>query len=145
MALKAVDYSLKLLGITESLRRWQGVISEADERRRERVAKYAEQIAGTLGRVIEAYEKLEKTPGDAVAVRSAVREFGRISGYLENIVNALEGHVDGRRLAGIKRRLESLAAEALVLDSIKQADAARIERLASAEGYFRALADGLRA
>jgi hypothetical protein len=145
MALKVVDYTLKLLGITESLRRWQGVFSEVDDKRRDRVAKYADEIAATLGRAIEAYERLEKDPADRAAERTAIKEFGRLGGYLETIVNALEGRIDGRRLAGIKRRLENLAAEGLISASIKKADASRIERLAAAEGYFRALADSLRA
>ena len=145
MALKFVDFTLKLLGITESLKRWQGVFSDVDEKRRDRVAKYADEIAGTLARAIEAYERLEKDPNDRAAERTAIREFGRLSGYLETIVNTLDGRIDGRRLAGIKRRLENLATEGLITASIKKADAARLERLAAAEGYFRALADALRA
>ena len=145
MALRVVDYTLKLLGITEAMRSWQGVIAEVDAKRRDRIAEYANEIAGTLARAQVAYEKLEKDPADKTAVRTAVREFGRLAGYIETLVNTLEGRVDGRRLAGIKRRLEALASEGLIIASINSADAPRIERLAAAEGYFRALADGLRA
>jgi hypothetical protein len=143
--MRVIDYTLKLLGISEAMRRWQGVLGDMDEKRRERVAKYAEEIAGTLARAAEAYERLEKEPGDKAAARIAVREFGRLAGYVENILGALDGRVDGRRLAGIKRRLEGLAMEGLITESLRRADAPRIERLVAAEGYFRAFADGLRA
>jgi hypothetical protein len=142
--MRLVDYTLKLLGISEALRRWQGVISDMDDKRRDKVARYAEEIAGTLQRAAEAYARLEADPADKAAARTAIREFGRLQGYVENILVVLEGRVDGRRLAGVKRRLEGLAAEGLIATSIAKADAARIERLSSAEGYFRALADGLR-
>lgn len=140
-----VDFTSKLLGIGESMRRWQGVIAEVDEKRREKVARYAEEIAGTLLRAGEAYERLEKDPNDKAAARIAIREFARLAGYVENIMETLQGRIDGRRLTGLKRRLEALASEGLIADSLKRADAARLERLAATEGYFRALADGLRA
>lgn len=140
-----VDYTLKLLGITEAMRRLQGVFGDVDDKRRDKIARFSEEIAGTLARAAEAYEKLEKDPGDKAAERIAIREFGRLGGYVENILVTLDGRVDGRRLAGIKRRLEGLALEGLITESLKRADATRIERLLAAEGYFRALADGLRA
>ena len=140
-----VDYTLKLLGITEALRRFQSVFGEVDDKRRDKIAKFSEEIAGTLARAAEAYERLEKDPKDKAAERMAIREFGRLAGYVENILVTLDGKVDGRRLAGIKRRLEGLALEGLITDSLKRADSTRIERLVAAEGYFRALADGLRA
>ena len=68
----------------------------------------------------------------------------RNTGYVENIVAALEGRVDGRRLHGIRRRLEGLAEEGLISGTVQRADAARIDRLLASEGYFRALADSLR-
>lgn len=145
IGMRFVDYTLKLLGITESMRRLQSVFGEVDDKRREKIAKYSDEIAGTLARAAEAYERLEKDPGDKGAMRIAIREFGRLGGYVENILVTLEGRVDGRRLKGIERRLESLAAEGLIAESLKRADSARIERLVAAEGYFRALADGLRA
>ena len=54
-------------------------------------------------------------------------------------------HLDGRKLAGVKRRLDQLAGKEPVRAAVAGADAQRIERLLEAEGYFRALADGLRA
>ena len=143
--MRLIDYTLKLSGITDVLRRWQGVFAEVDERRRERIARYADAIADTLARANRAFETLERKPSDKAAQRVAIREFGRLGGYIESIVATLEGRIDGRRLAGIKRRLEGLALEGLIAASVRQVDAARIERIAAAEGYFRALADGLRA
>jgi hypothetical protein len=143
--MRFVDYTLKLLGITEALRRLQSVFGEVDDRRRDKIARYAEEIAGTLARAAEAYERLDKDAADKAAQRIAIREFSRLAGYVENILETLDGRVDGRRLAGLKRRLEGLAAEGLIADSLKRADSARIERLLATEGYFRALADGLRA
>ncbi len=143
--MRLVDYTLKLLGISEALRRLQSVLGEVDDRRRDKIARYAEEIAGTLARAAEAYERLDKDATDKAAQRIAIREFARLAGYVENILETLDGRVDGRRLAGLKRRLEGLAAEGLIAESLKRADSARIERLMATEGYFRALADGLRA
>ena len=120
-------------------------MSDVDDRRRDKIARYAEEIAGTLARATEAFERLDRDAADKAAARMATREFGRLGGYLENIVTTLDGHIDGRRLAGVKRRLESLSLEGLISETVRQASPARIERLVAAEGYFRALADGLRA
>ncbi len=143
--MRLVDYTLKLLGLSETMRKWQGVIAEVDDKRRDKVARFADEIAATLARAGDAFVRLDKDPADREAARIATREFGRLSGYVETIVATLEGRMDGRRLAGVKRRLEGLAADGLASASIEKANAARIERLAAAEGYFRALADGLRA
>ena len=143
--MRVIDVTLKLLGITEAMRRWQGIIAEVDDQRRARIARYGDDIAGTLARARRAFERLERDPADKAAARIAIRELGRLAGYIESIVGILEGRIDGRRLAGVKRRLEGLAPEGLIAASLGKVDAQRIERLAAAEGYFRALADGLRA
>jgi hypothetical protein len=138
------DYAAKLLALLETIQRWHSVLAGLEAGRREKVAQYAEQIAATLARAAAALACLEKEPGNARAVREAVRELGRIAGYVEDIVKALEHQLDGRKLAGVKRRLDRLAARephAAVLST----DPGRIERLLEAEGYLRALADGLRA
>ncbi len=143
--MRIVDLTLKVLGITEAMRRWQIVIADVDDRRREKIARYAEEIAGTLARAAEAFERLDQDPSDKAATRTAIRELGRLSGYIETIVATLSNRVDGRRIAGVKRRLEGLAVAGHITETVRGADAARIERLAAAEGYFRALADSLRA
>ena len=88
---------------------------------------------------------LEIAPDDRSALLAATRELGRISGYVETIMSALHHHLDGRKRAGVKRRLEHLEPfelEAAIADTgaFRQA-----RRLTAAEGYFRALADALRA
>lgn len=139
-----IDFTKKFLDLAKAMKDWRGAIVDAGESRRARVARYADAIADTLARAGEAFVRLEGDPADKEAHRIAVREFGRLSGYVEGIVTTLEGQVDGRRTAGIKRRLESLAYEGLIAEAIANADRRRIERLAAAEGYFRALADDLR-
>ena len=45
----------------------------------------------------------------------------------------------------MKRRLDALAEPRAATDAVSTRDATRIAKLVEAEGYFRALADGLRA
>jgi alkylhydroperoxidase family enzyme len=139
-----LDYTIKLLGLSETLHRWRGLIRELDAGRREKVARYADRIAETLSRAAAAFAALEKDPGSARAAREAVRELGRIAGYVEDIVRALEHHLDGRKLAGVKRRLDQLGGREPRRVAAVGVDSGRIERLLEAEGYFRSLADGLR-
>ena len=82
---------------------------------------------------------------DAAARRQMVREFGRIAGYVETMVGPLQHHLDGRKLAGVKRRLEQLAGGVAAHAKGEAFDATGVEHIVAAEGYFRALADGLRA
>jgi hypothetical protein len=138
-------YTRKLLSLAQTLHRWGGALSALDRSRREKVAKYADEIAATLARASGSLLRLEADPGDLAAAREALREFGRIAGYVETIVGVLRHHLDGRKLAGVKRRLEQLAPQGIrqSLGSVK----ARVstDRLVATEGYFRALADSLRA
>jgi ABC-type taurine transport system substrate-binding protein len=139
-----LDFTRKFLDLARVLKDWSRAILDTTTARRERVARYAEAIAETLHRAGQAFTRLEADPADRQARREALRELARLAGYVEGIVAALDGHIDGRRTAGLKRRLEGLALEGLISQSIDKADTARIERLATAEGHFRALADGLR-
>ncbi len=139
-----LDFTKKLLELAKATRDWGSAIVDAGTERRERVARYADQIVGTLARAIAAFERLEKDPGDKAAARIAIKELARLTGYVESLVCVLEGRIDGRRVQALKRRLEGLASEGLIVESIKRADASRIERLSAAEGYYRALADELR-
>ena len=142
--MRLVDYTLKVLGLSEAMRRWHGLLSALDQSQRDKIARFAEQIAATLARAAEAFERLEKHPSETTARRAAIRELGRLSGYVENIVVTLNGRIDGRRLNAIKRRLEALTADSLIAESVRNADTLRINRLVATEGYFRALADALR-
>jgi hypothetical protein len=139
-----LDFTIKLIGLSETLHRWRALIRELDAGRREKVARYADRIAETLSRAAAAFAALEKNPGSARAAREAARELGRIAGYVEDIVRALEHHLDGRKLAGVKRRLDQLAGKEPMLASVRSGGTQRVERLLEAEGYFRALADSLR-
>ena len=147
--MRVPDYSRRILALALLLHRWVGQLMQLDGARREKVARYAEEIAATLGRAAEAHHKLDAEPGNAGAQRSLVREFGRITGYLETIVTVLHRHLDGRKLAGVKRRLEQLrpADPGVAPPTLPHVTApqAAADRLTAAEGYFRALADALRA
>jgi hypothetical protein len=138
------DYTKKLLTLAQILHRWIGALGALDETRRVKVARYAEEIAATLARAADALIKLEADPRDAGAARAALRELGRISGYIETIVGVLQHHLDGRKVAGVKRRLEQLGPECVKDDLAQPSARTRVERIFAAEGYFRALADSLR-
>jgi hypothetical protein len=142
--LPIADYARCLLAIAETVHCWLTALTGLDEARRNRIAAYAEKIAGTLQRAADALRQLEARPGDRTTRAAAVRELGRISGYIETMVEALEHHLDGRKLAGVKRRLEALRPGELTRSVVAGHQPLHIDRLASAEGYFQALADGLR-
>jgi hypothetical protein len=143
-------YTLKLLGLAETIHRWMSVLMGLDRANRERIADYAESIAGTLSRASTALAKLSSDPAHSAARSDAIRELGRIAGYVETIVAVLEQHLDGRKIAGVKRRLDTLDADRLARDVAAADPEVRpcrdgFDHLLTAEGYFRALADGLRA
>jgi hypothetical protein len=142
--LPIADYARCLLSIAETVHRWLASLGLLDEVRRARLAAYAEKIAATLERAGEELRLLETAPDDKGALQRAVRELGRISGYIETMVSVLEHHLDGRKLAGVKRRLEALRPGELHERVVAGRKPTHIDRLASAEGYFRALADGLK-
>lgn len=137
------DFLLRLLGITQIIQSWHDALLGLDAGRREKLAIYADEVAATFARAAAAFAALERIPFDKPSRRDAVRELGRISGYLDDIITVLQHAVDGRKLAGVKRRLSHLAKPAAA--GLAVPTAARIDSLLDAEGYFRALADGLRA
>jgi hypothetical protein len=142
--MQLLEYSKRLLSIAETVNRWAGALAALDRTRRAKVARYAECIAETLGRAARFSARLTAAPDDAAAQRGMVREFGRITGYLETLVGVLQHHLDGRKLAGVKRRLEQLGPRGRIDGHEVQAAKIRVDRLLAAEGYFRALADSLR-
>ncbi|MFN3745170.1 MAG: hypothetical protein ACK4TL_10735 [Hyphomicrobiaceae bacterium] len=142
--MRALDIALKLLGLADVICAWQEKLARLDKAKRAKVAAYAEAVAGSLARMATALERLESDAADRVARRSALREIGRLAGYVETIVATLRGHVDGRRLAGVARRLQALSDAAGVADALARAEPRRIEPIIAAEGYMRALADSLR-
>lgn len=138
-----IDASKRLLSIAETLHRWAGALAALDRGRRVKVVRYAEAIADTLGRAARYSARLAAEPDDRAAERGLARELGRITGYLETLVGVLKHHLDGRKLAGVKRRLELLGSHRAGRGSGGAAARRRVERLLRAEGYFRALADSL--
>jgi hypothetical protein len=138
-------YTRRLLSLARTLHRWAGAIAGLDRSRRDKVARYADEIAATLARASASLLRLEADPQDRAAARDSLREFGRISGYVETIVGALSHHLDGRKVAGVKRRLERLAPPGFVPRPPAAGWRGHIDRLVATEGYFRALADSLRA
>jgi len=143
--MRFADYTERLSELAKTVNRWLSLAARLDVLRREKVALYAEEVAATLARAAANLATLENSPRARLALLSATRELGRISGYVETIVATLEDHLDGRKRAGVKRRLEHLQPFDLEA-AIREFGAFRhARRLASAEGYFRALADTLRA
>jgi hypothetical protein len=143
--MRLADYAQRLSELARTVNRWLAVAAKLDALRRDKIALYAEEVAATLARAATSLAMLEVYPDDRSALLSATRELGRIGGYVETIVATLEHHLDGRKQAGVKRRLEHLQPFDLET-AIREFGAFRqARRLASAEGYFRALADTLRA
>lgn len=142
--MRFAHYVQRLAALAQTVHRWLAEVARLDGQGREKVALYAEEIAATLARAATALGTLESTPSDRSAILSAARELGRVSGYVETIMAALEDQLDGRKRAGVKRRLEHLEPFDLEL-AIREVGAFRqARRLTAAEGYFRALADTLR-
>ncbi len=143
--MRVIDVALKLLGLADVICAWQAKLARLDKVKRCKVAEYAEAVAESLARLAAALERLEGEPADRGARRGALREIGRLAGYVETIVATLRGHVDGRRLAGVERRLQSLSNGDEIAGALTRAEPRRIEHIVAAEGYMRALADSLRA
>jgi len=136
--------SRKLIELARTLHKWLSRLLALDASRRARVAMYADNIAETLSRAAHALDKLHNGPGDRSAGRAATLELARIAGYMDTIVQVLDDQLDGRKLAGVKRRLERIDAGVRAIGTDGTSLEARINRLTVAEGYFRALADALR-
>jgi hypothetical protein len=143
--MRLADYVRRLSDLAETVHRWLALAARLDSLGREKVALYAEEIAATLARAATALGRLETAPDDRPALLTATRELGRISGYVETIMSAIEVHLDGRKQAGVKRRLEHLKPFDLEAAILEFGAFRHARRLTSAEGYFRALADTLRA
>lgn len=135
----------KLYALASTLSGWAGDLDTVAKERRARAAKYLDSVADTLSRAWDALSTLSEEPDSRKARREAERELGRIAGYVDTFVEVLEGHLDGRKLAGVKRRLKGIDTEIRLGEPRSNSIPAVLERLSKAEGYFRALADRLRA
>ena len=143
--MRFAEYTKRLLGLAATLHRWIDLLTCLDAKRKAKVAVYADQVADTLSRAVAAIETLNQNPKNSRARRQMLREFGRINGYIETIVETLSHHLDGRKLAGVKRRLDQLDAIGPDESLDPLTASRRLDHLVSCEGYFRALADALRA
>ena len=85
-------------------------------------------------------------------MREMRRELARLAGNVRDMTDLLDGHLDGRKIAGVKRRLEGIVerqtVDTMLLETRKSGEIAgfekRLDMLAEAEGEFRALGDGLK-
>lgn len=139
------DFILRLLGLTETLGKWHHSLLALGVERREKVARFAEEIAAKLARAAAALAIIERDPSNIAAARDAIRELARVAGYIDGLVTALDQHLDGRKLKGVKTRLDRLDVPDPVRLAVESPKSFRIAALLEAEGYLRALADGLRA
>jgi hypothetical protein len=76
--MRVPDYSKRILALAEVLHRWIGQLMKLDGIRREKFARYAEEIAATLARAAEAHHLLEAEPVNGPAQRALVRD---LDGY----------------------------------------------------------------
>lgn len=143
--MRLTEYTRRLLSLAETVHRWLASLAALDHGSRDRIARYADEVAATLERAASALGRLHVTPDDPTLRLEALRELGRIAGYVETMVGVLQHHLDGRKLAGVIRRLELLAPDALSFETVPGLDRRLLGRIVVAGGYFRALADGLRA
>jgi len=145
-----------ILGLAKVVDGWRTSIRALDQKQRVKAAAYCETVADTLSRVTEAFAAYADPAAQAktrnTASRDMRRELGRLTGNIEDIAELLSGHLDGRKIAGIKRRLEGIVerqkVDALLLETHTGTQVAgfkrRLEMLAEAEGYFRSLGDALK-
>ncbi len=146
----------QIFGLAEVIAGWRTTMRTLDGVQRTKVALYCDTVADTLARASEALAKLSDDRSQAKskdkAARDTRRELARLAGNVSDIAVLLAGHLDGRKIAGVKRRLESIVErqtiDAMLLETRKPGQIAgfrrRMEMLAEAEGEFRALGDGLK-
>ena len=68
--MRVIDITLRLLRLTDTLAGWRGAIDEADHRRRERIARYADEIASTAMRSPMRPDILAQTSSGAMRTGS---------------------------------------------------------------------------
>ena len=100
--MRLLDYTGKLLGISETIHRWHATIGALEAERREKVARYAERIAAMLARAAVAFARLQQEPTNTRPERVAVRDLGRISGHVEDIIGRAITVLTGASLLALK-------------------------------------------
>ena len=102
-----------------------------------RVAAYAEKIAATLERAGEALRRLEAAPDDRGARERAIRELGRISGYIETSSAPWSITLTGASSQALKGGSSSFGREELHRSVVAgRKPIPSIDRLASGGGLF---------
>jgi len=69
--------------------------------------------------------------------------YGRLRGYLDDLPDLLAPHLDGRKVHGLRRRLESLVPEERAALAAQTVTDTRVSAYFEAAGAFEALADRL--
>ncbi|MEO0620103.1 MAG: hypothetical protein AAFZ01_12605 [Pseudomonadota bacterium] len=146
----------QIFGLAEVVSGWHATLRKLDASRRSKVAAYCDTVADTLARAGEALSVLATSGAPdgkkAHAARALTREIARLKGNLADLAELLEGELDGRKIAGVKRRLagiverrgvDTLLARAREPGEVSGLDR-RLEMLSEAEGEFRALGDRLK-
>ena len=108
--MRIAELTRRILNLAQTISCWAEALAALDPAKRERVAKYAENVADTLARATTALAALKLKPNNRKARLEARRELGRMAGYVETFINVLEYRLDGRKLSGVKRRLETINA-----------------------------------
>lgn len=146
----------QILGLADAVMGWRSSLRALNAKERAKVAVYCDTVADTLARTGEALERLSDDTMRArsrdKAGRDMRRELARLAGNVRDLADLLDGHLDGRKIAGVKRRLEGIVeqqtVDTLLLAARQTGEVAglkrRMEMLADAEGVFRALGDGLK-
>lgn len=142
--LQLISLAKNLFGLGKTMSSWAGELHKLSHHQKAKVAIYVEKIADTLARACDALANLADTPDDRKSRRAAERELALIAGYAETVVDALNGKLDGRKLAGVKKRLQGIDTDIRLDQPASNSAPSVAARLTKAEGYFRALADGLR-
>ncbi|MEL6289931.1 MAG: hypothetical protein AAFQ35_14280 [Pseudomonadota bacterium] len=146
----------QIFSLAEVVAGWHGSLRALDNTRRAKVAAYCDTVADTLARASDALAVVAEPTSQArartAAGRDLKRELTRLKGNLSDLTELLDGSLDGRKIAGVKRRLggivEGDAVDRLLLRARAPGEIAgldrRLDMLSEAEGEFRALADRLK-
>ncbi|MEO1543173.1 MAG: hypothetical protein AAFR75_04045 [Pseudomonadota bacterium] len=135
----------KLIALAKTIAGWATELDKLNDEHRAKVAEYLDKVADTHARASAALSHLETEPTNKKQKRIAEQEFGRIKGYVDTIVDVLYGHLDGRKLAGVKRRINGIDTDIRIGEPGSNTIVRVVQHLNEAEGYFRAIADALRA
>ncbi|MEL7542231.1 MAG: hypothetical protein AAGJ70_00490 [Pseudomonadota bacterium] len=104
--------AVQIFGLAEVVGGWHSALHKLDASRRTKVASYCDTVADTLARATEALSLLATADAPNTkkvsAARALRREIARLKGNLADLAELLEGELDGRKIAGVKRRLAGI-------------------------------------